>query len=129
MELVGTETIEIAEEDDLDAGKPFLIFIFDSKGKYMNTCNSFDQDVLNKARVADIANDKFVCYKIDINNTDSKILKDFSIDKAPTFLFLTAQGKRIGKLSRNTTKVDFFVKAMNRALKVNEKSSKIQASK
>lgn len=111
-------------DDARESGKPIILFFSapDKSTALGRQCLTFENFVLRNQKIFDAAN-KFHRVKLDPTKIDRAVLKQYKVKVAPTVLFLSYEGKVLGRIQAKS-KPDRFLKALNAALAKNAKLAK-----
>ncbi len=74
--------------------KPLMIYFYTG---WCSWCKKLERDTFSKDEIASLLNDNFICFKINVEQHPS-FMTQYAIPGFPTILFLSPEGKEIGRI-------------------------------
>lgn len=126
----GIDWITTFEQAQANAKKENKILLADFYADWCGPCRLMDRYTFTDPRVIKLANEGFVCVKVDIDR-NRRLAAQFRITSIPTIIFFSSGGEMIERRGGMLTAAA-FVQVMNRVLsetqRVRELEKKVQAN-
>lgn len=102
--------------------KPVLMYFHSTNEDEAEKCKAFEEALFKIAEVAEFIKDNFACVRMDTEEMEEDMRKDYKVTRIPKVVFYDYKGKYLYNYRSSRPKASTFLAIMKKALSRNQRA-------